>query len=62
MIKKAKIVLANSEFSDEEIAKVKAMRKEFTDIGFAGKEKDDDLYNRFNEVIKKYFEEMKFYK
>ena len=62
MIKKAKIVLANSEFTDEEVAKVKAMRKEFTDIGFAGKEKDDDLYNRFNEVIKKYFEEMKFYK
>ena len=62
MIKQAKILLANSDFSDEEVEKVKKLRKEFTSIGFAGKEKDDDLYDRFNEVIKKYFEEMKFYK
>ena len=62
LIKNAKILLANSEFTDEEIEKVKALRNEYKAIGFAGKEKDDDLYNRFNEVIKKYFEEMKFYK
>ena len=62
MIKAAKILLANSEFSDEEIEKVKALRNEFKAVGFAGKEKDDDLYQRFNDIIKKYFEEMKFYK
>ena len=62
LIKKAKILLANSEFTDEEIEKVKALRGEYKAIGFAGKEKDDDLYSRFNEVIQKYFEEMKFYK
>ena len=62
LIKKAKIMLANSEFTDEEIAKVKELRNEYKAIGFAGKEKDDDLYQRFNEVIQKYFEEMKFYK
>ena len=62
LIKSAKILLANSEFTDEEIEKVKALRNEFKAAGFAGKEKDDDLYQRFNQVIQKYFEEMKFYK
>ena len=62
LIKNAKVLLANSEFTDEEIEKVKALRNEFKSIGFAGKEKDDDLYQSFNAVIQKYFEEMKFYK
>ncbi len=62
MIKDMKILLADSDFSDDEISKVKNMRKEFNAIGFAGKDKDDELYERFNEVVKKYFEEMKFYK
>ena len=62
LIKAAKVLLANSEFTDEEIEKVKALRNEYKSIGFAGKEKDDDLYQRFNDIIKKYFDEMKFYK
>ena len=62
LIKKARILLANSEFTDEEIEQVKALRGEYKAIGFAGKEKDDDLWQRFNEVIQKYFDEMKFYK
>ena len=62
LIKKAKILLANSEFTDEEIEQVKGLRNEYKTIGFAGKEKDDDLWKRFNEVIQKYFDEMKFYK
>ena len=62
LIKNAKVLLANSEFTDEEIEKVKALRNEFKTVGFAGKEKDDDLYQSFNAVIQKYFEEMKFYK
>ena len=62
LIKRARILLANSEFTEEEIEKVKALRGEYKAIGFAGKDKDDDLYKRFNEIIQKYFEEMKFYK
>ena len=62
LIKKARILLANSEFTDEEIEQVKALRGEYKAVGFAGKEKDDDLYQRFNEIIQKYFDEMKFYK
>ena len=62
LIKRARILLANSEFTDEEVEKVKALRGEYKATGFAGKDKDDDLYQRFNEIIQKYFEEMKFYK
>ena len=62
LIKRARILLANSEFTVEEVEKVKALRGEYKAIGFAGKDKDDDLYQRFNEIIQKYFEEMKFYK
>ena len=62
LIKKVRILLANSEFTDEEIEQVKGLRNEYKTIGFAGKEKDDDLWQRFNEVIQKYFDEMKFYK
>ena len=62
LIKAAKILLANSEFTDEEVEKVKKLRNDYKAIGFAGKEKDDDLYQRFNDIIKKYFDEMKFYK
>lgn len=62
LIKQAKILLANSDFSDEEVEKVKKLRAEYKAVGFAGKEKDDDLYNRFSEIINKYFDEMKFYK
>lgn len=61
MIKAAKKLLADSDFSDEEVKRVKDMRNEFNAIGFAGKDKDQDLYDRFNEVIKKYFDEKKFY-
>ena len=62
LIKAMKILLANSEFTDEEIEKVKALRNEYKAVGFAGKEKDDDLFERFNAIVKKYYEEMKFYK
>ena len=61
MIKAAKKLLADADFSDEEVKKVRNMQKDFDKIGFAGKDKDDDLYARFNEVVKKYFEEKKFY-
>ena len=61
MILAMKKLLADSDFSDEEVKRVRNMQKDFDKIGFAGKEKDDDLYNRFNEIDKKYFEEKKFY-
>lgn len=62
LIKTAKKILADSDFSSEEVKRIKDLRNEYRNIGFAGRDKDDDLYERFNEVIKKYFDEMKFYK
>ena len=61
LIKQMKLLLANSEFTEEELKKVKDLRNEFNKVGFAGKEKDDDLYQRFNQVVQKYYEEKKFY-
>ena len=61
LIKKMKVLLANSDFSEEEVKKVKDLRNEFNKVGFTGKEKDDDLYQRFNQVVQKYYEEKKFY-
>ena len=62
LIKRAKKILADAEFTDEEIESIKALRTEYKAIGFAGKERDDELYQEFNKVIQQYFEEMKFYK
>ena len=61
MIKDMKKLLADSDFSDEEVRKVKNMREDFNKIGFAGKEKDEALYQEFSEVVKKYFDDKKFY-
>lgn len=61
LILTAKKLLADSDFSPEEVKRVKDLRNEFNKIGFAGKEKDDELYERFSEVIKKYFDDKKFY-
>lgn len=61
LIKTMKKILADSDFSKEEVQKVKDLRNEFNKVGFAGKEKDDDLYARFDEVVRKYFDEKKFY-
>ena len=61
MILAMKKLLADSDFSDEEVKKVRNMQKDFDKIGFAGKEKEEELQARFNELVKKYFEEKKFY-
>lgn len=61
LIKTMKKLVADSDFSKEELQKVKDLRREFDKVGFAGKEKDDDLRARFEEAVKKYFDDKKFY-
>ena len=61
LIKVMKKLLADSDFSKEELQKVKDLRNEFNRVGFTGKEKDEELNAEFDKVIKKYFEEKKFY-
>lgn len=62
LIKAMKKLLANSEFTDEEAEAINKLKNDWRSVGFAGKEKDDELFERFNELIKKYYEEMRFYK
>ena len=61
LIKVAKKLVADSDFSNEELKRVKDLRKEFNNVGFAGKEKEDELNAKFDEVIRQYFDEKKFY-
>ena len=62
LIKKAKLILANSEFVDEEINQIKELRSAWKEIGFTGKERDDALYLEFNGTLNKYFDEMRKYR
>ena len=61
MIKDLKKLIADAYFTPEEVKHVKQLDQDFKRIGFAGKEKDDDLFQRWNEAMKQYFEEKKFY-
>jgi len=61
LIKTMKKLVADSDFSKEELQKVKDLRNQFNRTGFAGKEKDEDLQARFDEAVKKYFDDKKFY-
>lgn len=61
MIAELKKLILDAYFTQEEVQKVKKMRQEFNHIGFAGKDKDEELYQKFNEVVNQYFEEKKFY-
>lgn len=61
MIDDLKILIADAYFTDEEVKTVKKMKDDFSKIGFAGKDKDEELYQKFDAAFKKYFEEKKFY-
>lgn len=62
LISQAKLYLARSEFSEEEINSVKDLRTKWKNIGNAGKENEDALWDEFNTIINKYYENMRFYK
>lgn len=61
LIKRVKKFVADCDFSEGELKQISAFRKEWKDIGFAGKEVDDELWEKFNAAIKQYFDEKKFY-
>lgn len=62
LIKKVKYITSEAYFTPEEIKEIKDIDKEFRHLGFAGKEKDQLLWDEMQAAIKKYFDEMKFYK
>ena len=62
IISQAKLYLARSEFTDEEVNAVKELRNRWKQIGNAGKNHENELWNEFNTILDKYFENMKYYK
>lgn len=62
IIAEAKIYLARGEFTEEEIAAVKELRNKWKQVGNSGKNNEESLWEEFNTIINKYFENMRFYK
>ena len=62
LINEAKLYLARSEFTDEEVDAIKDLRARWKEVGNAGKENENDLWNEFNTIINKYFDNMRYYK
>jgi len=62
LINEAKLYLARSEFTDEEVDAIKDLRTRWKEVGNAGKENENDLWNEFNTIINKYFDNMRYYK
>ncbi|MBQ0037025.1 MAG: DUF349 domain-containing protein [Firmicutes bacterium] len=55
IIAEAKRFLACSEFTEEEVNGVKALRDKWKQVGNAGRENEDKLWEEFNTIINKYF-------
>lgn len=62
LIKKVKYITSEAYFTPEEIKQIKDIEREFRNLGFAGKDKDQELWEEMQAAVRKYFEEMKFYK
>ena len=54
IISQAKLYLARSEFTDEEVNAVKELRNRWKQIGNAGKNHENELWNEFNTILDKY--------
>lgn len=62
LIKEAKLYLARGDFSKEEIDAIKALRTKWKEIGSAGKDNEDTLWEEFNNIVNKYYDNMRYYK
>ncbi|MBR4164182.1 MAG: DUF349 domain-containing protein, partial [Solobacterium sp.] len=62
LIARAKVLLARGEFTEEEISEIKDLRRQWKEVGNAGRENEQTLWEEFNTLVNKYFENMKFYK
>lgn len=62
LIAEAKKCVAQVDFSEEMIAKVKGLREQWKAVGSCGKDKEEELWNQFNETINNFFKNMRDYK
>jgi len=61
LLAQAKIYLARSEFTKEEVEAVKELRNKWKEIGNAGRDNENKIYPEFNEIINKYFQNKRDY-
>ena len=61
LITQAKHNLAISEFGKEEVEAMKELRQKWKEVGFAGKENEDNLWKEFSAIINTYFDNKKYY-
>ena len=62
IIAEAKQNLARSEFSEDEVNAMKELRKKWKEVGSAGRENEDALWEEFNGIVNKYYDNMRFYR
>ena len=62
IIAQAKLYLARSEFTDDEVNSIKELRAKWKEVGNAGREHENELWEEFNGIVNKYFENMRYYK
>ncbi len=62
IIAQAKLYLARSEFTDDEVNAIKDLRAQWKEVGNAGREHENELWEEFNGIVNKYFENMRYYK
>ena len=58
----AKHLLAMSEFTDDEVNQMTEIRNKWKQIGNAGKDNENELWEQFSKVVNRYLENMKYYR
>lgn len=61
LILQAKHLLAMSEFTKEEIEEMESIRQKWKEIGSAGRDYENDLWDKFKNIINRYSENKKYY-
>ena len=61
IIKEARLCLARSEFSKEEIEQAKSLRAKWKEVGPAARKEENELWDELNDVLNKYFDLLKAY-
>ena len=62
IIEKAKRNLAISNFTDEEFEEMKDLRRQWKEVGNAGRENENELWETFNKIMTTYFDNAKYYR
>lgn len=62
LVAEAKKCVAQIDFSNEMVEKVKGLREQWKEIGSCGKDKENELWNEFNDAINQFFKNKRDYR